>query len=108
MQRTTSGAAGNGLYTRTKCQCGAAGIGVGTTPGFCSAGTNQLPNPASKTPRSYGRRHRSWHQDNLHATRKRETACTPQPSTLVAPWASAWAPRSSICDEQRAPLRTTA
>ena len=31
MQRTTSGAAGNGLYTTIKCMHGAAGIGVGTT-----------------------------------------------------------------------------
>jgi hypothetical protein len=31
MQRTTSGAAGNGLYTTIKCMRGAAGIGLGTT-----------------------------------------------------------------------------
>jgi hypothetical protein len=31
MQRTTSGAAGNGLYTTFKCMRGAAGIGLGTT-----------------------------------------------------------------------------
>jgi hypothetical protein len=31
MQRTTSGAAGNGLYTTTKYMRGAAGIGLGTT-----------------------------------------------------------------------------
>ena len=31
MQRTTSGAAGNGLHTTTKCMRGAAGIGLGTT-----------------------------------------------------------------------------
>jgi hypothetical protein len=31
MQRTTSGAAGNGLYTTTKYKRGAAGIGLGTT-----------------------------------------------------------------------------
>jgi hypothetical protein len=31
MQRTTSGAAGNGLYTTTKYMRGAAGIGMGTT-----------------------------------------------------------------------------
>jgi hypothetical protein len=31
MQRTTSGAAGNGLYTTTKYMCGASGIGMGTT-----------------------------------------------------------------------------
>jgi hypothetical protein len=31
MQRTASGAAGNGLYTTTKYMRGAAGIGLGTT-----------------------------------------------------------------------------
>ena len=31
MQRTTSGAAGNGLYTTIKYMRGAAGIGLGTT-----------------------------------------------------------------------------
>jgi hypothetical protein len=31
MQRTTSGAAGNGLYTTIKCIRGASGIGMGTT-----------------------------------------------------------------------------
>ena len=31
MQRTTSGAAGNGLYTTIKCMRGAAGIGLGST-----------------------------------------------------------------------------
>jgi hypothetical protein len=31
MQRTTSGAAGNGLYTTTKYMRGAAGIDLGTT-----------------------------------------------------------------------------
>ena len=30
MQRTTSGAAGNGLYTTIKCMRGAEGIGLGT------------------------------------------------------------------------------
>jgi hypothetical protein len=30
MQRTTSGAAGNGLYTTIKCMRGVAGIGLGT------------------------------------------------------------------------------
>jgi hypothetical protein len=31
MQRTRSGAAGNGLHTTTKCMRGAAGIGLGIT-----------------------------------------------------------------------------
>jgi hypothetical protein len=33
MQRTTSGAAGNGLYTTIKYMRGASGIGMGTTQG---------------------------------------------------------------------------
>jgi hypothetical protein len=55
MQQTTSGAAGNGLYTTIKyCKYlrGAAGIGVGTTPRLCAAGASQLLKPASKKPRS--------------------------------------------------------
>jgi hypothetical protein len=35
MQRTTSGAAGNGLYNTIKYMRGAAGIGLGTT--ICDA-----------------------------------------------------------------------
>jgi hypothetical protein len=31
MQRITSGAAGNGLFTTIKCMRGAAGVGLGTT-----------------------------------------------------------------------------
>jgi hypothetical protein len=48
MQRTTSGAAGNGLYTTIKCMRGAAGIGLGTTTKHLrrttsgAAGTNGL------------------------------------------------------------------
>jgi hypothetical protein len=34
MQQTTSGAAGNGLFTTIKYLRGAAGIGLGTTPRF--------------------------------------------------------------------------
>ena len=33
-----------------------------------AAGANQLLKPASITPRSYGRRHRSWHHGHVHAT----------------------------------------
>jgi len=32
-----------------------------------AAGANQLLKPASTTPRSYGRRHRSWHRGHIHA-----------------------------------------
>ena len=40
-----------------------------------SLGASQLLKPASTTPRSYGRRHRSWHHGHVHAThneRRRE------------------------------------
>ena len=33
-----------------------------------SLGASQLLKPASTTPRSYGRRHRSWHHGHVHAT----------------------------------------
>ena len=33
-----------------------------------AAGANQLLKPASNAPRSYGRRHRSWHYGHVHAT----------------------------------------
>jgi hypothetical protein len=33
-----------------------------------AAGANQLLKPALTTPRSYGRRHRSWHHGHVHAT----------------------------------------
>jgi hypothetical protein len=70
MQQTTSGAAGNGLYTTIKYLCGAAGIGLGTTPRFCAAGVSQLLKSASTTPRIYGRRQRPVHYDQVHAWRR--------------------------------------
>ena len=33
-----------------------------------AAGANQLLKPVWTTPRSYGRRHRSWHHGHVHAT----------------------------------------
>jgi hypothetical protein len=33
-----------------------------------AAGANQLLKPASTTPKSYGRRHQSWHHGHVHAT----------------------------------------
>ena len=33
------------------------------TPAYCAAGASQLLKPASTRPRSYGRRHRSWHYE---------------------------------------------
>jgi hypothetical protein len=41
MQRTTSGAAGNGLYTTAKYLRGAAGIGLGTTIKYLRRATQQ-------------------------------------------------------------------
>jgi hypothetical protein len=43
MQRTTSGAAGNGLYTTTKYICGAAGIDLGTTTKYLRRATAWEP-----------------------------------------------------------------
>ena len=81
MQRTTSGAAGNGLNTTIKtsstCVCKPTVEScVDTTAklrpqasvlALRAAGANQLLRPASTTPRSYGRRLQSWHADFKHA-----------------------------------------
>jgi hypothetical protein len=58
-----------------RCRCGAAGIGLGATPGFFAASASHLLTPSSTTPRSCGRRHRPWHHDQVPAThheRRRE------------------------------------
>jgi hypothetical protein len=47
MQRTTSGAAGNGLYTTIKYMRGVAGIGLGTTI-KCTCDAQRAP-PQTKT-----------------------------------------------------------
>jgi hypothetical protein len=85
-----------------------------------AAGASQLLKPASTTPRSYGRRHRSWHHDHAHATQNERrrgqrpgaSAVVPRSSTGDAqrapPRVTACAPRSSTCDAQRAPPQTTA
>ena len=44
MQRTTSGAAGNGLYTTIKYRRGAAGIGLGTTAKYLRRTTSAAAN----------------------------------------------------------------
>jgi hypothetical protein len=44
MQRTTSGAAGNGLYTTIKYVRGAAGIGLGTTIKYLRRTTSAAAN----------------------------------------------------------------
>ena len=92
MQRTTSGAAGNGLNTTIKtsstCVCKPTVEScVDTTAklrpqasvlALRAAGANQLLRPASTTPRSYGRRHRSWHHGHVHATHN-ERRCGKRP-----------------------------
>jgi hypothetical protein len=74
-------------------------------------GASQLLKPASTTPRSYGRRHRPWHHGHVHAThneRRRGQRPVHHDRTCVVPRASAWAPRSSTCDAQRAAPREKA
>jgi hypothetical protein len=44
MQRTTSGAAGSGLYTTIKYMRGAAGIGLGTTVKYLRRTTSAAAN----------------------------------------------------------------
>jgi hypothetical protein len=39
-----------------------------------AAGASQLLKPASTAPRSYGRRHRSWHHIHVHATHNERAA----------------------------------
>jgi hypothetical protein len=86
LRQTTSGAAGNGLGTTIKhlrrTTSGAAGYGRASRPITCAA------------PRHNKRRHgqRPGHHDQL-------------PAAHAALRASAWAPRSSICNAKRAPPR---
>ena len=52
-----------------------------------AAGASQLLKHAPTTPRSYGRRHRSWHHDHVHAThneRRRGKRPVQKPRTLKA------------------------
>ena len=55
MQRTTSGAAGNGLYTTIKYMRGAAGIGLGTTIKYLRRTTNNAANNGLGTTIKYER-----------------------------------------------------
>jgi hypothetical protein len=76
-----------------------------------AASASQLLKPASTTPRSYGRRHRSWHRDHAYATqseRRRGQRLNITIKYMRGARASAWAPRPSTCDASRAPLRTKA
>jgi len=49
MQRTTSGAADNGLYSTTKYMSGAAGIGLGTTAKYLRRTTSAAANNGLST-----------------------------------------------------------
>ena len=49
MQRTTSGAAGHGLYKTIKCMRGAAGIGLGTTIKYLRRTTSAAANNGLST-----------------------------------------------------------
>jgi hypothetical protein len=53
MQRTTSGAAGNGLYTTIKTMRGAAGIGLGTTIKYLRRTTSGAANNGLSTTTKY-------------------------------------------------------
>jgi hypothetical protein len=55
MQRTTSGAAGNGLYTTIKYMRGAAGIGLGTTIKYLRRTTSAAANNGLGTTIKYER-----------------------------------------------------
>jgi hypothetical protein len=53
MQRTTSGAAGNGLYTTNKYMRGAVGIGLGTTIKYLRRTTSAAANNGLSTTAKY-------------------------------------------------------
>jgi hypothetical protein len=61
MQRTTSGAAGNGLYTAIKYMRSAAGIGLGTTIKYLRRTTSATENSGlSITIKHYVNLTRAW------------------------------------------------
>jgi hypothetical protein len=70
MQRTTSGAAGNGLYTTIKYKCGAAGIGLGTTIKHLRRTTRRRgkrPGRNDEVPATHNeRRHEQWPEHHDH------------------------------------------
>ena len=70
-----------------------------------SLGASQLLKPASTPPRSYGRRHRSWHYEPQ--AQPTVEACVDNTSKL-RPQASVLAPRPCTCNAQRAAPRETA
>jgi hypothetical protein len=53
MQRTTSGSAGNGLYTTIKNMLGAAGIGLGTMMKYLRRTTSAAANSSLSTTAKY-------------------------------------------------------
>jgi hypothetical protein len=53
MQRTTSGAAGNGLYTTIKCMRGAAGIDLGIAIKYLRRTTSGAANSGLSTTAKY-------------------------------------------------------
>jgi hypothetical protein len=78
-----------------------------------SLGASQLLKPASTTPRSYGRRHRSWHAHFKNAAtrqpRRKPTVETCVDNTAkLRPQASVLAPRPCTCNAQRAAPRAMA
>jgi hypothetical protein len=84
LQRTTSGAVGNGQAQRSSTR----------------DAQRAAPRATAWAPRSS--------TCDAQRAAPRATACAPRSSTCPAPQASAWAPRLSTSDAQRAPPRTTA
>ena len=77
-----------------------------------AAGANQLLRPASTTPRSYGRRHRSWHVYFKHAAtrqpRRKPTVETCVDTTAkLRPQASVLALRAASANQPLRPASTT-
>ena len=59
-----------------------------------AAGASQLLKPASTTPRSYGRRNRSWHHGHAHATHnERRRGKRPVHHDQVHAWRRGYRPR---------------
>ena len=80
LRRTWSGAAGDDLSTTMKYIRGAADIGLGNTINYLRQKTSSVA----------------------------ENGQAPRSSTFAAPRTSAWATRSTTCDEKRAASRKTA
>ena len=78
MQRTTSGAAGNGLYTTIKYMRGTSGIGMGTTIKHLRCMHNERrrgkrPGRNDEVPATHNERRREqWHEHPLHPPLWRE------------------------------------